>query len=230
MTRFPPAPGPRRAQSPDPGAVTAAAGLLALAVFAALAVGAGAGAGPSRLDRAVTAWAVAARRGALTPAVRVLTDLGGTTGLTIGTVLVAALLLARRLHRRALVLAAAMAGSAGLTVALKLVFARPRPPAGLLVGEALSTYSFPSGHSFNTAVFVGALAGFVLFSPASGRRKAVAASGAVAAATAVGLSRVYLAYHWFTDVLAGWALAAAWLCLVALVVRRLPAGRRRDRR
>ena len=54
MTRFPPAPGPRRAQGPDPGAVTAAAGLLALAVFAALAVGAGAGAGPSRLDRAVT--------------------------------------------------------------------------------------------------------------------------------------------------------------------------------
>ena len=54
--------------------------------------------------------------------------------------------------------------------------------------------------------------------------------GAGAAATAVGLSRVYLAYHWFTDVLAGWALAAAWLCLVALVVRRLPAGRRRDRR
>ena len=220
MTRLPPAPDPRRAQSPAPGAATAAAGLLALAVFAALAVGAGAGAGPSRLDRAVTDWAVAARRGALTPAVRVLTDLGGTTGLTIGTVLVAALLLARRLHRRALVLAAAMAGSAGLTVALKLVFARPRPPAGLLVDEALSTYSFPSGHSFNTAVFVGALAGFVLFSPASGRRKAVAA------ATAVGLSRVYLAHHWFTDVLAGWALAAAWLCLVALVVRRLPAGRR----
>ena len=50
--------------------------------------------------------------------------------------------------------------------------------------------------------------------------------GAGAAATAVGLSRVYLAHHWFTDVLAGWALAAAWLCLVALVVRRLPAGRR----
>ena len=177
-----------------------------------------------------TDWAVAARRGALTPAVRVLTDLGGTTGLTIGTVLVAALLLARRLPRRALVLAAAMAGSAGLTVALKLVFARPRPPAGLLVDEALSTYSFPSGHSFNTAVFAGALAGFVLFSPASGRRKAVAASGAVAAATAVGLSRVYLAYHWFTDVLAGWALAAAWLCLVALVVHRPHVGRCRVRR
>ena len=41
-------------------------------------------------------------------------------------------------------LAAAMADSAGLTVALKLVFARPRPPAGLLVGEALSTYLFPA--------------------------------------------------------------------------------------
>ena len=97
--RLPPAPDPRWAQSPAPGAATAAAGLLALAVFAVLAVGAGAGAGPPRLDRAVTDWAVAERRGALTPAVRVLTDLGGTTGLTIGTVLVAALLLARRLRQ-----------------------------------------------------------------------------------------------------------------------------------
>lgn len=230
MTRLPPAPAPRRAQSPAPGAATAAAGIIALAVFAVLAVGAGTGADPSGLDRAVTDWVVAARRDALTPAVRVLTDLGGAAGLTVGTGLAAAFLLVRRLRRRALVLAAAMAGSAGLTVALKPAFARPRPPVDLLADEALSTYSFPSGHSLNTAVFAGALAGFVLFSPASGRRKAAAASGAVAVATAVGLSRIYLAHHWFTDVLAGWALAAAWLCLVALAVRRPPVGRRRARR
>ena len=230
MTHPPPTPAPRRAHSPVPGAATAAVGILALVVFAVLAVGAAAGAGPSRLDWAVTHWAVSVRRPALTPAVRVLTDLGGVAGLTAWTVLAVALLLARRLRRRAAVLAAAMAGSAGLTVVLKLVFARHRPPVDLLADEALSTYSFPSGHSFNTAVFAGALAGFVLFSPASRRSKAVAAAGAGAVATAVGLSRVYLAHHWFTDVLAGWALAAAWLCLVALVVRRPPAGRRRVRR
>ena len=31
----------------------------------------------------------------------------------------------------------------------------------------------------------------------------------------IGLSRIYLGYHWATDILAGWLLAATWLSLVA---------------
>ena len=51
---------------------------------------------------------------------------------------------------------------------------------------------------------------------AEARRRALlrASRWDVVFALVIGLSRVYLGHHWFTDVLAGWLLGAAWLALV----------------
>jgi undecaprenyl-diphosphatase len=53
-------------------------------------------------------------------------------------------------------------------------------------------------------------------------RRALYAARAVACVMIllIGVSRVYLCAHWTTDVLAGWALGAAWLAVVLQLRRR----------
>ena len=190
----------------------AATAIITLSLFSWLALTTSSGTGLAPHDQSVTTWAVDERLPALTVIMQVFTALGSTVGLTILTAICAVLPFMR--------------GPSLLTVALKEFFRRARPSTDTLLGEPASTTSFPSGHSFNTAVFAGLLAGMVLASTASILYRALAIMAAAGATLLVGASRVYLGYHWMTDVLAGWSLGLAWLCLVTLALLWLK-GRRR---
>ncbi|WP_159797769.1 phosphatase PAP2 family protein [Puerhibacterium puerhi] len=60
--------------------------------------------------------------------------------------------------------------------------------------------------------------------------RVVSVAAAVVWAVAMGLSRVYLGHHWFTDVCFAWLLGLAWLALLItahrlfLLVHRVPPG------
>jgi undecaprenyl-diphosphatase len=132
--------------------------------------------------------------------------------LPLGTVLVWRLATLR--HRReAILLAAGSLGAELLSHLLKLAFHRVRPPVffGLTPAE---NYSFPSGHAFVGAVFYGLLAG--ILSGLYSRRRMEAIAAALLVVLVVGFSRVYLGYHYPTDVLGGWTCAAGWLAMVKL--------------
>ena len=204
-------------------AVTA---VITLSVFTWLALTTSTETGLAPYDQGVTTRAVDERHPALTIVMQVFTALGSTVGLTVLTAICASLLLMRGHRVRALVLTVTMLGSSLLTVVLKEVFGRARPSTDTLLGFPASTTSFPSGHSFNTAVFAGLLAGMVLMTTAASLYRALAIMAAAGATLLVGVSRVYLGYHWMTDVLAGWSLGLAWLCLVTLALLWL-RGRRR---
>ena len=150
----------------------------------------------------------------LTDVARTLTFLGDVPVLVVLT-LIAAVLLWRvtRSLRPAVLLSVAMAGSGALTYGVKLLVGRPRPGAVYTLGSADTTYSFPSGHTLNSAVFLLMLAA-LLWRAGIGWRIAGTAV-AVLLSVGIGASRIYLGYHWATDVLAGWLLAATWLSLVA---------------
>jgi undecaprenyl-diphosphatase len=143
---------------------------------------------------------------------RDITALGSTGILTFITVAVAGFLALGRKTHAALFLVVAVGGGMLLSTGLKMGFDRPRPdlvPHGAIVYTA----SFPSGHSMLAAVVYLTLG--ALLARVQPRRvlKLYLLGLAVVLTMAVGVSRIYLGVHWPTDVLAGWAVGAAWALL-----------------
>lgn len=135
----------------------------------------------------------------------------GSAYVTLGCAAIAALAEAlRRRSARAAWLIATVGGGRLLADGLKLLIDRPRPHVAPYP-VPVSSFSFPSGHAFNSMVAFGALA--ILFSPPRWRRAAISAAGLLA--VAIGMTRPYLGVHWPSDVLAGWMLGGAVLLLAA---------------
>ena len=168
-------------------------------------------------DPHVTAWVIAHRTGWLTSALSVFTWLGSTAvivpaGLAVGLYF----FFRRRTWRPLALLAAAVAGAIGLYGIVKPVVGRPRPPAAIWIGHYTGA-AFPSGHATQSAAFYAMLA-IVLGAGLSVRRRAILWSAAALVVLIVGASRIYLAAHWLTDVLAGYALGASWVAIVVAVL------------
>lgn len=143
--------------------------------------------------------------------------------------IVATIVLAMRRRWLALSgLTAAFVGGTALDVALKLVIHRPRPEGAAMFLRQFS-YSFPSGHAMGSLVGLGMaaylLVVFVVRSPLA--RTAIIA-GTTVLVLAIGLSRLYLGVHYFSDVMGGYAAGIVWLaaCVSGVeIARRQPHPR-----
>ena len=98
------------------------------------------------------------------------------------------------------------------TDVLKDMVDRPRPPGGLV---DVSSSSYPSGHASHSVVYAWiALTIALRLRPAMTRASGLVFAG-LAVAVAIGLSRVYLKVHYFSDVLGGWGFGAAVFALLS---------------
>jgi membrane protein DedA with SNARE-associated domain/membrane-associated phospholipid phosphatase len=168
--------------------------------------------GATRLDRRFFDLAGSLHASLGVHALKIVTALGAFPS-ALALVAITAVVLASR--RRPVELVALVAGFAGIYLAVQLTKAgvdRPRPLRPLVDTRGTS---FPSGHAAYSTVWVAAA---MLVGPRGtpAGRAALVVAGLVVTA-AVGLSRVYLRAHYFSDVAAGWGLGFAILGLSAIV-------------
>ena len=172
------------------------------------------------LDQPTLTWVLAHRLPVLTTLMTTVSLVGGEvvmSAIAAGTV---AVLAWRRRYSQALVLGGALALAEGPSVVVKHVVGRSRPPASAVIGPVEHTLSFPSGHTIGTAAFALAVA-YLWWRARPGLGRAVLGLAAAGVATALmAASRLYLADHWLTDVLASTALAAGVTAVVVLVDQR----------
>ncbi|MBI1196342.1 MAG: phosphatase PAP2 family protein [Phenylobacterium sp.] len=151
-------------------------------------------------------------------AVRDVTALGGTTLVTVVTVVAVLAFAFHRRWRHAAVMAGAVLAAWASSNFTKAFYHRPRPD---LVPHEVYVYSgsFPSGHSTLSAATWLTLAMLIASLETRRRTKALVYVVAGVILAGVGVSRVYLGVHWPSDVLAGWCLGSMWALAGWLALR-----------
>lgn len=162
---------------------------------------------------------------ALTSSIKGLTELGGVPIRSLAAISAALLLV--HLHRRQEAAFLGLAVIAGWIVnsGMKWIFGRARPDIVPHLTEA-GGFSFPSGHSFNSAVvYFGIALAFAALSRSPAVRTAMIA-GATVLSLLIAWSRVWLGVHFPSDIIAGWLAGTGWIFLAhALFSRWLNASR-----
>jgi membrane-associated phospholipid phosphatase len=137
------------------------------------------------------------------------------------------LALRRRSWTPVILIAAAGLGSLLMTIAGKDIIGRHRPVFADAIPPFEYSPSFPSGHTLNATVIAGIIAYLLVLRQHSALARGITIAAALVLAITVGITRIVLAAHWFTDVLAAWLLGLAWLAIVITAHRLYLTARER---
>jgi membrane-associated phospholipid phosphatase len=194
--------------------VVALGSVLATSVVWLLAFQSGAGA---RLDSSVLGGFTGLRGSRVEPVADAASHLADPAPFVVLSLLVVSIAVVRRLPRHALVAALVLAGATVTTQLLKplVTVARPAVPPPLPPVDD----GWPSGHT--TAAMALALC-LVMVVPTRYRPLAAAAGGMFAVAEGYGL--LVMGWHYPSDVVGAFGVAAAWLAL-GVAALRLTSGR-----
>lgn len=122
-----------------------------------------------------------------------------------------------------LMLVISTAGGLIISQILKVLVARPRPDSSLInqLGHFAKADSFPSGHVLAAVSLYGFLL-YIAFAELKRNLISKVIMGiSITAILLMGLSRIYLGAHWFSDVVGAYIVGFIWLTLVVFIYQRL---------
>ncbi len=110
---------------------------------------------------------------------------------------------------------------------LKLLVARQRPGADLVkVYVSLTDFSFPSTHCTVYVIFFGFLYFYFLHEKKKNTFEKILQTTFLILVLSVGLSRIYLGAHWFSDVLGGYMLGST---ILVFILKTLKTAQKNER-
>ena len=180
--------------------------------------------GVVRLDRSVADWGQRHASSLTDDVLNTITFVVEPNSVAVLAVLVAVAATLRTRNRWIVpFMFVVVAGTGVLTTTVKELADRARPALNP-IAETLGP-SFPSGHSSWSAAFLAATA-LILSRNRGPHARALLAGVAAGLAMTIAATRVLLAVHWLSDVIAGLALGWAWftVCAVAFGGRVLRFG------
>ncbi len=164
--------------------------------------------GMATMDGTVHSFMVDSRSPVLTAVLTALTTVTSPAWMTaIGVAVAVTWTVWKRELWRPAVLMGAMLLAVVLSTLIKQDVGRSRPPSSDFLLGPDDALSFPSGHTLGAGIFALVLT-YLIVSRSSTRTTAVLAfAGAALLTLLVAYSRVYLGYHWLTDVVASLGVA-----------------------
>lgn len=175
--------------------------------------------GLASLDAPLRTWAAEHQNSRLTAGMQLISEISAP--LSVGTVTVAGAIVwvvRKKDFWRPALAVGAVATALISSAIIKTLTARERPTVtDLIDAHAAVAYSFPSGHTIGAATLLFVLAYFYCAKAPSYRRIVNIAIILASDIALVAFSRIYLGYHWLTDVTASLGLAFVILAIVITI-------------
>jgi len=169
-------------------------------------------------DLQVMKWVAAHSSSTLIRIMSIVTFFGSSTFLLLATSILAGYYFFKRRWHYGFAILLISLSSSGIMFLLKQFFKRQRPLHPY--GRTLVNYSFPSGHSVSSFVFCSILAYLFWQTNASKQVRIAGVFLLMCCSLLIGISRIFLNYHFATDVIAGFCFGVVWVLLSFWVMRR----------